>query len=174
MQYPGAQVKMSVSFGKSKFPLFIDLGFGDLVKAHEQEILLLGNAKGPLFESSVTLKCYPLEFVFAEKLETVIYRGKENSRMKDFHDLYTLVSTEKSIDKQEAKEALSAVFKHRKTPLRLPIRFDNSVLEALQAYWGRYLQMATVGDANLPAHVGQVIDRVNTWLNHTSYDMPPI
>ena len=31
MQYPGAHVKIEVRFGKAKFPLFIDLGFGDLV-----------------------------------------------------------------------------------------------------------------------------------------------
>lgn len=167
MQYPGAQVKINVNFGKSKFPLFIDLGFGDLVKVHEEKILLLGNSKGPLFEPSVILKCYPLEFVFAEKLETVIYRGKENSRMKDFHDLHTLVSTEITIDRQETKEAISAVFNHRKTPLHLPIKFDESALEALQTYWGHYLQMATVGKATLPARVGQVIEKVNTWLSHT-------
>ena len=33
MQYPGAQVKMKVHFGKASFPLFIDLGFGDSQKA---------------------------------------------------------------------------------------------------------------------------------------------
>jgi hypothetical protein len=87
--------------------------------------------------------------------------------MKDFHDLYTLVSTE-AINRQETKEALSAVFNHRKTPLQLPIRFDNSALEALQDYWRRYLQMATVKSTALPTHVGQVVERINTWLTHAT------
>lgn len=84
MQYPGAQVKIEVHFGKSKFPLFVDLGFGDLAQTHEKELLLLSNCKGPLFEPSLTINCYPIEFVFAEKLETAIFRGADNSRMKDF------------------------------------------------------------------------------------------
>jgi hypothetical protein len=29
------------------------------------------------------------EFIFAQKLETIIYRGASNSRMKDFHDLHS-------------------------------------------------------------------------------------
>lgn len=65
MQYPGAQAKINVHFGKAKFPLFIDLGFGDKVKIQDQKIQLLESSKGPLFESSITLKCYPIEFIFA-------------------------------------------------------------------------------------------------------------
>lgn len=78
MQYPGARVKIEVRFGKSKFPLFIDLGFGDLYHSQDQRFMLLSNSKGPLFESSVTVKCSPMEFVFAEKLETVVFRGTDN------------------------------------------------------------------------------------------------
>ena len=74
MEYPGAHVKIEVRFGKAKFPLFIDLGFGDLVQVREKELLLLSNSKGPLFEPSLTVNCYPMEFVFAEKLETAIFR----------------------------------------------------------------------------------------------------
>lgn len=92
MKYTGAQIKIKVQFGKAKFPLFIDLGFGDLIKVHEQNVQLLSHSKGPLFEPFVTLNCYPLAFVFAEKLETVLYRGAENSRMKDFHDLHIVFS----------------------------------------------------------------------------------
>jgi|GEM_PF-1333670 hypothetical protein len=53
MEYPGAHVKIDVRFGKAKFPLFIDLGFGDLVQVREKELLLLSNSKGPLFEPSM-------------------------------------------------------------------------------------------------------------------------
>jgi predicted nucleotidyltransferase component of viral defense system len=163
MQYPGAQVKMKVHFGKASFPLFIDLGFGDLVKAHEKKVMLVANSKGPLFESSLTLKCYPIEFVFAEKLETVIYRGPDNSRMKDFHDLYTMISKENILDKEETKSAILAVFNHRKTHLELPIQFDTSTFNALQVYWARYRQTVTAGKT-LPDQIEQVLGVVNEWL----------
>ena len=106
MQYPGAHVKVEVHFGKAKFSLFIDLGFGDLVHDFKKEFQLLSNSKGPLFESSLTVNCYPMEFIFAEKLETVIFRGADNSRMKDFHDLYTLVSAEKLLNEEDTTRAV--------------------------------------------------------------------
>lgn len=163
MEYPGAQVKIEVRFGKAKFPLFIDLGFGDLVQVHEKELLLLSNSKGPLFEPSLTVNCYPVEFVFAEKLETAIFRGADNSRMKDFHDLYTLASSGKMLNGKDTAKAIRLVFEHRKTPIRLPMQFDSSALEALQQYWGRYHKTVTVS-AHLPNQIAEAIDVINNVL----------
>lgn len=160
MEYPGAHVKIEVRFGKAKFPLFIDLGFGDLIQVREKELLLLSNSKGPLFEPSLTVNCYPMEFVFAEKLETAIFRGADNSRMKDFHDLYTIASSGKMMNKHDIAKAIRLVFEHRKTPVRLPMQFDTSALEALQQYWGRYHKTATTS-AQLPAQIEKVIEVIN-------------
>ena len=160
MAYPGAHVKIEVRFGKAKFPLFIDLGFGDLVQVHEKEFLLLSNAKGPLFEPSLTVNCYPMEFVFAEKLETAIFRGADNSRMKDFHDLYTIASSGKMLNEKDAAKAIRLVFELRKTPIRLPMRFDVSALEALQQYWGRYRHSAALAKV-LPEQIEEVIAVTN-------------
>lgn len=162
MQYPGAQVKIDVQFGKAKFPLFVDLGFGDTVKTKEQKILLLANARGPLFEEHITLRCYPLEFVLAEKLETVIFRGSENSRMKDFHDLLTIVKTEGACQKDELKSAIKAVFEHRKTLINLPIRFNKDELDKLQFYWTPY--RVTINNHGLPANIEEIISLINEYL----------
>lgn len=165
MGYPGAHVKIEVRFGKAKFPLFIDLGFGDLVHVREKELLLLSNSKGPLFEPSLTVNCYPMEFVFAEKLETAIFRGADNSRMKDFHDLYTLASSGKILNWADTSKAIRLVFEHRKTPLRLPIQFDSSALETLQQYWTRYHKTAAAA-ARLPNQIMEVIDVVNVAISN--------
>ncbi|MBX9744292.1 MAG: nucleotidyl transferase AbiEii/AbiGii toxin family protein [Chlamydiales bacterium] len=160
MEYPGAHVKIEVRFRKAKFPLFIDLGFGDLVQTHAKELLLLSNSKGPLFEPSLTVNCYPMEFIFAEKLETAIFRGADNSRMKDFHDLYTIASSEKMLNEKDTAKAIRLVFEHRKTPLRFPIQFDVSAREALQQYWGRYRHSAILAKV-LPEQIEAVIAVVN-------------
>jgi hypothetical protein len=160
MQYPGAHVKIEVRFGKSRFPLFIDLGFGDLVYVREKKLFLLSNSKGPLFEPSVTIKCYPMEFIFAEKLETVVYRGVGNSRMKDFHDLFTLCLLEKSLNGEDTSRAISLVFKHRKTNFQLPIKFDSTTVEVLQKYWMNYYQSAT-SLGHLPHQIEDVIATIN-------------
>lgn len=164
MQYPGAHIKIEVRFGKAKFPLFIDLGFGDVVQMREKEFLLLSNSKGPLFEPSLTVNCYPMEFIFAEKLETAIFRGGDNSRMKDFHDLYTLASSEGLLNKENTAKAIRLIFEHRKTPLRLPIQFDPSALESLQKYWGRYRQTATLSKV-LPAQIEGIIEIINNLID---------
>lgn len=163
MEYPGAHVKIEVRFGKAKIPLFIDLGFGDLVHVREKEFLLLSSTKGPLFEPSLTVNCYPMEFVFAEKLETAIFRGADNSRMKDFHDLYTIASSGKMLNEQDTAKAIRLVFEHRKTPIRLPMQFDVSVIEALQQYWDRYHKTITVS-AHLPNQIAEVIEIINNVL----------
>lgn len=163
MQYPGAHVKIEVRFGKSKFSLYIDLGFGDLVHVCEKEFSLLSNSKGPLFESSIAMRCYPIEFVFAEKLETIIYRGADNSRMKDFHDLYTLASSEEILNGEGTMKAIRLVFKHRKTLLHLPIQFDSFSLDTLQKYWNRYHQTATASTL-LPNQITRAIEVINKML----------
>lgn len=169
--YPAIQVKMAVHFGKNTSTLFLDLGFGDdAVEERVQTFSLLKNASGPLFEPEVTLACYPLSFVFAEKFETVIYRGVNNSRMKDFHDLYTLVTTEKLLDGKETEKAVLAVFTHRKTPLQPKISFSADELGSLQYYWERYRPSAGVAP-QLPEEIGLVIETINRWLDSNT-DLP--
>ena len=168
MEYPGAHVKIEVRFGKGRFSLLIDLGFGDLVRVQENEFSLLSNSKGPLFESSLKVNCYPMEFVFAEKLETAVFRGSENSRMKDYHDLYTLSSSGKILNRVDTANAIRIVFEHRKTPLRLPIQFDSPALERLQQYWSRYHKTATAS-IQLPAQINEVIEVINSAIKNLSH-----
>jgi len=163
MPYRGAHVNIEAYFGKFKFLLPVDLGFGDQVNVQEKEILLLSSSKGPLFEQSLTLNCYPMEFIFAEKLETAIFRGVENTRMKDYHDLYTLVSSRKALHGEKTESAVRAVFSHRKTVLALPIRFSVDICKVLQTHWGKYRQ-AAMNLETLPSHIDEVIARVNQWL----------
>ena len=104
-----------------------------------------------------------MEFVFAEKLETAIFRGADNSRMKDFHDLYTIASSGKMLNEKDTAKAIRLVFEHRKTPIRLPMQFDSSALEALQQYWGRYHKTATAS-ARLPGQIVEVIEVINKFI----------
>ncbi|WP_420885548.1 nucleotidyl transferase AbiEii/AbiGii toxin family protein [Candidatus Protochlamydia amoebophila] len=69
------------------------------------------------------LTCYPKEFIFVEKLETIVYRGSFNSRMKDFHDLYSMISSSQLPLFYNLEGVIRLVFKHRKTPLTFPITY---------------------------------------------------
>ncbi len=163
MEYMGAQARIDVHFGRARFPLFIDLGFGDVFVVQNKNIILTANSKGPLYEASLALQCYPLEFVFAEKLETVIHRGADNSRMKDFQDLISMVCALNALSSTETEAAIKAVFTHRQTKLLLPVRFDVSQLTKLQLYWEQYRHGLSEPE-DLPDRVEHVIEIINEWL----------
>lgn len=165
MGYPGVEVSMMAYFGKTRFKVAIDIGFGDIVDSVEYAIPLTAYSKGVLFESSVKLPCYPKEFIFAEKLETIVYRGSFNSRMKDFHDLYSLLFSSKVQSFHNLEEIIQLVFEHRNTPITLPITYVDDEMKQVQNFWSEYLKNLRAENAeNLPTLVAQVIDTINDWL----------
>ena len=156
---------MMAYFGKTRFKVAIDIGFGDIVDAVEYSIPLTAYSKGVLFESNVKISCYPKEFIFAEKLETVIYRGSFNSRMKDFHDLYSLISSSQFSLFHNLEGIIRLVFEHRETPLTLPITYAEDEMKQLQIFWNEYLKNLRAENAeNLPITVAQIIATINDWL----------
>ncbi len=61
-----------------------------------------------------SVKTYPLETVLAEKLHTTLSRGNENTRAKDFYDIYTIMNRKfDKLDKNALKMAVSMTFKYR-------------------------------------------------------------
>ena len=57
-----------------------------------------------------------LESIIAEKFQTVIARGILNSRMKDYYDLYYLI-TYKDFSKKNLKNAITKTFEKRETSI---------------------------------------------------------
>lgn len=167
MSYLGAHIYMMAFFGKIRSKVTIDLGFGDKVIEIKQSLPLIRTLKGPLFEESISMNCYPKEFIFAEKLETVIYRGGANSRMKDFHDLYTMINGREQPHLQNLKEAITTVFTHRQTPMNLPIQFSEVDLQSLESYWSAYhkeLNHSAFREP-IPMTLKELVDALNIWLH---------
>lgn len=164
MHYTGAQVALLARLGKTKTHVQIDLGFGDIVEPVDHLIDLTSTRKGPLFESQIQLRCYPKEFIFAEKLETVIYRGSANSRMKDFHDLHSLVSLPDCLNATYTEKVVISVFNHRQASIqKLPLHFDAAAKTKLQPLWHNYHQELKPR-GSLPPSIGDVVSDINHWL----------
>ncbi len=162
MGYPGVGTSMMAYFGKTRFKIAIDIGFGDIVDPVEYAIPLITSSKGDLFESCVRLSCYPKEFIFAEKLETVIYRGSFNSRMKDFHDLYSMITSPIFSSFHNLESIIRLVFEHRKTKLTLPILFTEDEILRMQNFWNEYLKSLRPEHAfSLPRKITDVISKIN-------------
>ena len=165
MGYPGVEISMIAYFGKIRFKVAIDIGFGDIVDAVEYSIPLTTYSKGVLFESNVKLSCYPKEFIFAEKLETIVYRGSFNSRMKDFHDLYSMISSSHLSSFYNLEGVIRSVFAHRETLLSLPITYTEDEMVQVQNFWNDYLKNLRVENSqNLPIIIAQVLATINDWL----------
>lgn len=165
MGYPGMEISMMAYFGKTRFKVGIDIGFGDVVNPVKYAIPLTTSSKGDLFEGSVSLSCYPKEFIFAEKLETIIYRGSFNSRMKDFHDLYSMITSLTFSSFHDLEAIIRLVFEHRETKLALPILFTEDEMFRMQNFWNEYLRSLRLEHvSSLPGNIADVISKINGWL----------
>jgi predicted nucleotidyltransferase component of viral defense system len=166
MDYTGIEVLLLAKLGGPQTHIQIDLGFGDIVEAIDYQMDLIATSKGPLFESKIQVRSYPKEFIFAEKLETVIYRGIGNTRMKDFHDLYSLISLDRCLDPAYTHKVVGTVFNHRETPLNLPLSFDTETIKILQPLWHEYQQSLPSSPMSIlpPRSLLDVISAINTWL----------
>ena len=68
-------------------------------------------------EKTLKVMTYNVETIIAEKFQTIISRGVLNSRMKDYYDLYYLI-TYKEYSKIDLKLAIENTFKNRETDLK--------------------------------------------------------
>lgn len=171
MNYTGIEVLLLAKMGGPETHIQIDLGFGDVVDAIDYPLELTATSKGPIFESKIQVRSYPKEFIFAEKLETVVYRGSGNTRMKDFHDLYSLVSLEGALDPVYVDKVVAMVFNHRQAPLaQLPLYLDAASMEILQPLWQDYQRrvFSSQSQVSLPESLMEVISVINTWLMYNT------
>lgn len=170
MNYPGYRITVDAQFGTLKDKIHIDLGVGDVVDPELLTIDLLRYRDKPIFEEDIKLMVYPVETIFAEKLETLISRGGINSRMKDYHDLFLLTQHPNLLDSEKLKKTITATFSHRGTELIIPIKFDGSGLEKLQGLWSKHLRgLGDILDTlSLPRKIADVIAAINLFLVRTN------
>ena len=165
MNYPGYRATLSVLFGKMKDKIHIDVGVGDIVTPQSLHMQLFQYRGQPMFENEISLLVYPIEAIFAEKLETIISKGAANSRMKDYHDLFLLMREKRIIESKKLQKSLLQTFQNRDTVLQ-PIAFDEGGLKKLQKLWTAHLN--GLGDiANnlvMPKDISAIIATINTLL----------
>jgi len=107
--YEGVRILCDAFLGKAKSRLQLDIAFGDTVypEPKKEQYPTLLDHPAPL------LNLYPVETVFAEKLEAMIQLGPLNSRMKDFYDIWRI--KQHSFDGRELYMAVSQTMVNRGT-----------------------------------------------------------
>lgn len=169
MEYPGYRITLKTAFGKMRDKIQIDVGVGDVVEPTTREIRLLQYRDRSLFEETISLPVYPIETIFAEKLETIISKGAGNSRMKDYHDLILLIQAEGMVNQNTLRKAILATFTHRSTSFR-PIEFDSLGIQTLQKLWAAHLKGLGEHDLLLPLEISLIIQQINQYLEALKAD----
>ncbi len=108
--YEGVRVKFTGFLGKSRIPMQIDFGFGDITYPLPKMISYPVILDFP----APRLKGYAPETVVSEKFEAMVQLGALNSRMKDFYDIWLLMRRF-DFDGAVLAESLRRTFTHRKT-----------------------------------------------------------
>ena len=114
-QTGGVSVTMDGKLGRTPVRAKFDIGFGDVVVPVAQRAELPSLVKT---NPSISMLAYRPETIIAEKAETAIWYGLGNVRQKDIYDLATMPQ-HVPVDGEDLRQALSATFSHRGTPLPL-------------------------------------------------------
>ncbi|MBI4502889.1 MAG: nucleotidyl transferase AbiEii/AbiGii toxin family protein [Gemmatimonadetes bacterium] len=147
--YPGVQLTLRASLDGAAIPLQVDVAFGQAVAPEPQVVDLPTLLQFP----APRLRAYPPEAVVAEKFEALVKLGMINSRLKDFYDLWYLLSR-LGLEPDRLGSALAATFARRRTllPAEIPAALTPSFFDDLarRRQWKVFLDRAGIPSAEQP------------------------
>ena len=110
--YSGFEVNLKAEFDGLKTNLMIDITTGDVITYKEVEFKY-----STIFENeTINIMTYNYETIIAEKFESIISRNIDNTRMKDYYDLYMFVNLKwNDINKETLRKAIINTSKARET-----------------------------------------------------------
>ena len=108
--YSGFEVNLKAEFDGLKTNLMIDITTGDVITYKEVEFKY-----NTLFDNeTINIMTYNYETIVAEKFESIISRNIDNTRMKDYYDLYMFVNLKWNyINKDTLRKAIINTAKAR-------------------------------------------------------------
>lgn len=112
--YAGLRVSMTASLATAKLKLRLDINFGDPVTP-APKLIRLPSLRDDL--PDVGLLGYPIETILAEKLCTAMTLGVASTRVRDYADIFTLI-TRHDLQYGPVKEAFDATAEHREAAFR--------------------------------------------------------
>lgn len=113
-EYGGFKINIMAKMDNMKIHLAIEITTGDIITPREIDY----NYNSIFEDKKIPILAYTIETVLAEKYHTVVTRGLLNTRMKDFYDIYILISKYKDIiNIENLKNAIVNTFKHRNTEI---------------------------------------------------------
>lgn len=153
--YAGVRIRLLAKLEAAHIDLQVDIGFADAITPGPVELdfpVLLEFA-------SPRLKVYPRETVVAEKFEAAVRLGMQNSRMKDFYDLWAM-SRQFGFEGDILVRAIRNTFDRRKAalpaaaPVAIPDKFCAD--SGKQKQWASFLAKSGLEAPSLPEAAQQI------------------
>lgn len=138
-EYGGNKYHLVGKLENLKVALEIDISTGDKITPKELNFEYIS-----IFEDKkIYIDTYNIETILAEKIETILRRGKYNTRMKDYYDIYFFLAKLKDeINLETFKQAFDNTLAKRES-LRYykdysQILMDLTDDERINNYWSTY------------------------------------
>lgn len=167
--YHGIRLSIPVKMDTITQVLTMDIGFGDVVTPEPIALdypILLEHLP------SANILAYSIETVIAEKMHAVVDLADQSSRMKDYYDLYNLLSKEK-YDSRILQEAITRTFENRHTPYDADTMFfrkDFANNQQMQVRWQAFLRKITnISDITFTDVVSFIQNRLLPYWEHLSH-----
>lgn len=164
-QYSGARVKLSGTLSRALLRLYVDINVGDPIWPEPLEVQL-----PRLLDGVLAIRGYSVEMVLAEKIVTAIARGTENTRWRDFVDIYTLVR-QHDIDGKVLRQSLQLVAEYRDIALASLQTVLAGYASIAQQRWLAWVKKQRI-ELNVPAQFSAVVDLAVRFADPVTIDVP--
>ena len=143
----------------ARCPIQVDIGYGDAVTPAPETAeypVILPDTPVPI------LRVYPRYTVISEKFEALIALGMINTRLKDYFDLWVILTTTE-LDQNLLGEAITATLVRRKTalPASMPVGLSEEFSSDAQkiAQWNAFVKKNQLNAPSLDVVVTILRDR---------------
>ena len=152
--FNGVHIRFEGKLGDMRPFIRIDIGFGNTVYPEPKKITMptILNFPAPV------IFCYNLENTIAEKFEAMIKLKQDNSRMKDFYDIW-FISHQCKISPDRLTEAIRFTFKQHGTKLWEPIdAFSEKFIVSHQPMWEAFCK--AIKQESVPESFQEIVNEV--------------
>ena len=148
--YGGIRITLRARIEQARIPIQVDIGFGDAVVPDPEETDF-----PPLLDfPAPRLRAYRRETSIAEKFLALVTLGQDNSRMKDYFDIW-LLARDFAFEATVLSAAMKAAFIRRNVPIPedVPIGLTATFAEDARkrSQWTAFVRQRVVARETTPA-----------------------
>lgn len=159
--YGGQRVNLTGMLGGARLRVQIDVGVGDLVTPEPEWLVYPALLDFP----PPKLRAYRPETSIAEKFQAMVVLGEQNSRMKDFFDIFSL-AVRGEFAGETLTSAIRNTFERRRTafPDRAPLALTEGFAASSQkrAQWRAFVRKSHL--TGVPEDFPEVVRQVSGFL----------